>query len=260
MDREKPHLGETLSQAQGAQTGTRPELAGPYPHGAGTRSSRRNGHEAGARERLLRQGPAALTDAELLAVCLRSGGDGYPVLMLAESLLTTFGGLAGLQRATGAQLQGVKGLGPAKTASLLAARHLGERMAAAEVASGEVLSTSSAVERYLRLALGHHQQEVFACLFLDTRHRLLGFEKLFFGSVDRANVYPREIMKRALTYNAAAVILAHNHPSGVPEPSPSDIRLSEELRKLLAHLDIAVLDHIVVSGTRGVSMAQRGLI
>ena len=213
------------------------------------------------RERIIALGPEALCDAELLAVCLRTGDERGSATELARRLLDSLGGLAALHQAPPAHLQRLHGMGPAKVAGLLAARVLGERIAAAELAaSGTLLSSAQTVERFLRLALGHLQREVFACLFLDTRHRLLGFEKLFFGSVDRASVHPREIMKRALTYNAAAVILAHNHPSGVPEPSPSDIRLSEELRKLLAHLDIAVLDHVVVSRNRGVSLAQRGLL
>ncbi len=211
------------------------------------------------RERILELGPAALSDAELLAVCLRTGIRGENVTHLAARVLEAIGGLARLRQAGARRLRAIPGLGPAKAATLLAAQALAERMAAAELEAGQVMADSRTVERFLRLSLGHLQQEVFACLFLDTRHRLLAFEKLFFGSVDRASVHPREIMKRALTYNAAAIILAHNHPSGIPEPSPSDIRLSEELRKLLAHLDIAVLDHVVVSSHRGVSLAQRGL-
>ena len=143
---------------------------------------------------------------------------------------------------------------------MLGARALGERMARAELGACDTLSNSAAVLRYVQLALARYEQEVFACLFLDTRHRLLRFDKLFFGSVDRANVYPREILKRALTYNAAAVILAHNHPSGVAEPSSSDIRITATIKELMTHLDVRVLDHVVVAAGNGVSMAQRGLI
>lgn len=214
----------------------------------------------GPRERLLELGPDALTDLELLAVCLRCGSGGQSVLSLAQQLLQRFNGLGGLLAAAPAQLLQIPGLGPAKAAALLGARALAQRMAMSQLQEGETLSTSAAVLRYLRLALGSRQQEVFGCLFLDARHRLLCFDELFFGSVDRANVYPREVLKRALTHNAAAVILAHNHPSGVPEPSSSDIGLTQQLTTLLAQVDVRVLDHVVVAAGRGVSMAERGLL
>lgn len=214
----------------------------------------------GPRERIVAQGPDALTDAELLAVCLGSGSKRLPALQLAQGLLARLGGIAGLFGAAPEALLAVPGLGPAKAAALLGACALGERMAHAELSSCEALSNSAAVLRYVQLALAGYEQEVFACLFLDTRHRLLRCDKLFFGSVDRANVYPREILKRALKYNAAAVILAHNHPSGVAEPSSSDIRITLTIKELMTHLDVRVLDHVVVATGGGVSMAQRGLM
>ncbi len=214
----------------------------------------------GPRERIVAQGPDALTDAELLAVCLGSGSKRLPALQLAQGLLAQLGGIAGLFGAAPEALLAVPGLGPAKAAALLGACALGERVARAELGAGEALANSAAVLRYVQLALARYEQEVFACLFLDTRHRLLRCDKLFFGSVDRANVYPREILKRALKYNAAAVILAHNHPSGVAEPSSSDVRITLTIKELMTHLDVRVLDHVVVAAGGGVSMAQRGLI
>lgn len=243
-------LNRTLAQASGGSGGAAHDSASQQPVP----------HRYGPRERIVARGPAALSDAELLAVCLGSGSKRQPVLQLAESLLTELNGLTGLFNASPQRLLGVAGMGPAKVAVLLGARALGERMSRAELATCDTLSSSAAVLRYVQLALARHEQEVFACLFLDTRHRLLHFDKLFFGSVDRANVYPREIMKRALTYNAAAIILAHNHPSGVAEPSSSDIRITATIKELMAHLDVRVLDHVVVAAGNGVSMAQRGLV
>lgn len=214
----------------------------------------------GPRERIVSLGPQALTDAELLAVCLGAGTRHQPVQSLAERLLAQLGGMTGVFTASPQDLLAVPGVGPAKAAALVGARALGERMAGAQLAACDTLSNANAVVSYVQLALAGHEQEVFACLFLDTRHRLLRFDKLFYGSVDRANVYPRELLKRALACNAAAVILAHNHPSGVAEPSASDIRLTTTLKELLAHLDVRVLDHVVVAAGAGVSMAQRGLL
>ncbi len=219
-----------------------------------------SGRDFDPRTRILDRGPDAVTDAELLALCLRSGGPGQPIKRLVQGLLARFGGLGGLCRADPQDLLAIPGLGPAKASTLVAAAALATRAAAADLIRGELFNDSQRVGSYLRLEIGQMQQEVFACLFLDTRHRLLCFEKLFFGSVDRANVYPRELLKRALTYNAGAVILAHNHPSGVPEPSSSDIRLTSELGDLLRKIDVRLVDHLVVAGVRWVSMAERGLI
>lgn len=222
---------------------------------AGTRA-----REERPRERLLKHGAAALSDAELLAVCLGTGDGHSDVLTFAHRLLDTFGGLRGLLRAAPAQLGAVRGMGPARIALLKAALALGERHAEAGIADRPLLSDTRAVRHYLQHKLAGHEREVFACLFLDARHRLIGFESLFLGSVDRASVHPREVLKRALALNAAALILAHNHPSGHPEPSPSDVRLTEELRALLMQIDVRVIDHVIVGHGATVSLAERGLL
>jgi DNA repair protein RadC len=212
------------------------------------------------RERLLRAGAGALSDAELLAVCLGTGDGRVDVLAFAERLLQTFGGLRALLAAPPRRLAAVRGLGPARVALLKAVLVLGERQAEAGIADRPLLSDTRAVRLYLQHKLSGYEREVFACLFLDTRHRLIGFEALFLGSVDRASVHPREILKQALAHNAAAVVLAHNHPSGNPEPSPSDLRLTEELQRLLMQIDVRVLDHVVVGHGATVSLAERGLL
>ena len=212
------------------------------------------------RERLLKAGAAALSDAELLAVCLGTGDGRADVITFARSLLETFGGLRGLLRAPPARLGAVRGLGPARIALLKAVLALGERHAEAGIADRPLLSDTRAVRHYLQHKLAGQEREIFACLFLDARHRLLGYESLFMGSVDRASVHPREVLKRALAHNAAALILAHNHPSGHPEPSPSDLRLTEELRTLLMQIDVRVIDHVVVGHGATVSLAERGLL
>lgn len=212
------------------------------------------------RERLLKSGPEALSNAELLAVCLGTGDGRSDVITFARRLLDAFGGLRGLLCASPRRLAGVRGLGPARIALLQAALALGERYAEAGIADRPLLTDTSAVRRYLQHKLAGSEREVFACLFLDARHRLIGFERLFLGSVDRASVHPREVLKRALAHNAAAVIFAHNHPSGHPEPSPTDLRLTEDLRALLMHIDVRVIDHVIVGHGATVSLAERGLL
>lgn len=212
------------------------------------------------RERLLKDGASVLSDAELLAVCLGTGDGRTDVITFARALLAAFGGLRGLLRAPPARLAATRGLGPARIALLKAVLALGERHAEAGIAHRPLLSDTTAVRRYLQHKLSGSEREVFACLFLDARHRLLGFERLFLGSVDRASVHPREVLKRALAHNAAAMILAHNHPSGHPEPSPSDLRLTDELRGLLMQIDVRVIDHVIVGHGATVSMAERGLL
>jgi DNA repair protein RadC len=212
------------------------------------------------RTRLLKQGVQALSDAELLAVCLGSGDGRNDGVTFARLLLREFGGLRGLLHAAPARLARVRGLGPAKIAQLKAVVGLAQRHAEAAITDRPLLSDTSAVRYFLQQRLSGYEREVFACLFLDTRHHLIGFETLFFGSVDRASVHPREVLKQALGCNAAAVVLAHNHPSGNAEPSPSDVRLTEELRALLLQIDVRVLDHVVVGHGGAVSLAERGLI
>ena len=212
------------------------------------------------RVRLLTKGSEAVSDAELLAVCLGTGCRAQGVLALARSLLTRFGDLPSLLYAEPRELLEIPGLGPAKVAGLKASLALAERCHELELSRRVVCGDSAVVMGYLRHALGGLQRETFACLYLDTRHRLIAFEKLFFGSVDRASVYPREILKRALVHNAAAVIFAHNHPSGIPEPSASDIQMTAELKQLLGRLEVTVLDHVVVGCGKEVSFAERGLL
>ena len=212
------------------------------------------------REKLLSQGPTALSDAELLAIFLRTGTPGQTAVELARELLGEFGSLRGLFRANRQQLCAARGLGPAKFAQLqaileLARRHLGERLQ-----RGDLLLNPEATRRYLITALGDLPHEVFCCLFLDTRHRLICYEELFQGTIDGASVHPREVVRRALHHNAAAVILAHNHPSGVAEPSDADQRITRRLKQALQLVDIRVLDHLLVGDRTAMSFAEHGLL
>lgn len=212
------------------------------------------------REKLLARGPAALADAELLALLLRTGLKGQGVLQLAQALLDRFGGLSGLLATDTAELGSVKGLGPAKRAELAAVLEIARRSLAARLAQTPVFDSPQAVKDYLQLQLASKPHEVFAVLFLDTQHRLLAFEELFRGTLNQASVYPREVVKRALALNAAAAILAHNHPSGVAEPSRADEALTQALKAALALVDVRVLDHFVVARGSVVSFAERGLL
>jgi len=212
------------------------------------------------REKLLSQGPTALSDAELLAIFLRTGTPGQTAVELARELLSEFGSLRGLLQANRQQLCAARGLGPAKFAQLqavleLARRHLGERLQ-----RGDLLLNPEATRRYLITTLGDLPHEVFCCLFLDTRHRLICYEELFQGTIDGASVHPREVVRRALHHNAAAVILAHNHPSGVAEPSDADQRITRRLKQALQLVDIRVLDHLVVGDRTAMSFAEHGLL
>ena len=208
-----------------------------------------------ARSTLLAAGPAGVTNDELLALWL-----GLPDVHAAARLSQLQGSVPALLSAPAAKLLESPGLGRARVGRLLAAVALLERAAMAELRAMPSISSSSAVRRFLRLQLGHQPREVFACLFLDNRHRLIRFESLFFGTVDRAAVHPREVLRRALELNAAAVILAHNHPSGVAEPSASDLALTEDLGDLLRRIDVRVLDHLVIGRGTEVSFAERGFI
>ena len=212
------------------------------------------------REKLLQRGPAALSDAELLALLLRTGLPGKNVVQLAQDLLDRFGGMAGLLHTPASQLQQVKGLGPAKRAELLAVVELARRALAQTLQERPLFDTPQAVRQYLQLQLGGHRHEVFAVLFLDSQHRLLALEELFRGTLDQAAVYPREVVLRALHHGAAAVVLAHNHPSGVAEPSRADEAITRTLKTALALVDVRVLDHFVVTAQRSCSMAERGLL
>ncbi len=212
------------------------------------------------REKLLGQGPGALADAELLALLLRTGTTGQGVLAMAEQLLERLGGVGGLLRADEAALRGVRGLGPAKRAELLAVMELSRRGLTAQLKARPVFDAPGAVREYLHLQMAELAHEVFAVLFLDAQHRLLAFEPLFRGTLTQTSVYPREVVKRSLALNAAAVILAHNHPSGVGEPSRADEHLTQQLCTALALVDVRVLDHLVVARQGTVSFAERGLI
>ncbi|HEX2542060.1 MAG TPA: DNA repair protein RadC [Caldimonas sp.] len=212
------------------------------------------------REKLLALGPAALADTELIALLLRTGLPGTGVLQLAEALLATFGGLSGLLHATPAQLDQVKGLGPAKRAEMAAVLELARRSVASELAARPVFDSPAKVKEYLLLQLAAREHEVFAVLFLDAQSRLLRLEEMFRGTLTQTSVYPREVVKRALEFGAASVILAHNHPSGAAEPSRADEFLTETLKSALALVDVRVLDHLVVGRGAVVSFAERGLL
>lgn len=212
------------------------------------------------REKLLQRGAAALSDAELLAIFLRTGVSGLTAVDLARELLHGFGGLRPLLESTQAGFCAHHGLGPAKYALLQAVLEMARRHLQAQLERSNILENPEATRQYLASRLRHHPHEVFACLFLDNRHRVIAFEELFRGTIDGASVHPREVVRRALHHNAAALILAHNHPSGVAEPSRADIQLTRRLTDALALVDIRVLDHLVIGDGEGTSLAERGLL
>jgi len=212
------------------------------------------------REKLASSGVASLDDVELLAILLGTGAARLTVIELAESLLDTFGGLRGLLQAGRAALEKQQGLGPAKTAKLLAVLELSRRYLDEMLMRSDPLESPDVTEQYLKSALRDCSNEVFACLFLDTRHRVIAFEELFHGTIDGATVYPRVVAEKALRHGAAALIVAHNHPSGVSEPSLADQAITRRLKDALALLDIRLLDHFVVGEGTPVSMAARGLL
>jgi DNA repair protein RadC len=214
----------------------------------------------GPRDKLLERGAVALSDAELLAVLLHTGYRDCSALDMARTLLKEFDGISGLMRAGQGCLLACPGVGPAKYARMRAAMELACRQALEKVSTGDVLSSPSETRRFLQYHLGNRSREVFTCLFLDSQHRVQRCEDLFFGTLDGAAVYPREVAVRALQYGAAAVIFAHNHPSGVAEPSSADRRITERLCSALALLDIRVLDHIIVGSGREYSFAEQGLL
>lgn len=211
------------------------------------------------RERLLEKGAASLSDAELLAIFLRTGVAGASAVDLARQLLSRFGGLRGLLAADLEGFSSVKGMGAAKFAQLQAAVEMSRRYLAEQLAQRDVLRNPQDSRRWLTARLRDETIEIFGMLLLDNQHRVLGFEELSRGTIDGASVYPREVVKRVLGKNAAAVILAHNHPSGVAEPSAADRALTERLRQALALVDVRVLDHLVI-GETVTSFAERGLL
>jgi len=211
------------------------------------------------RERLLAHGAAALSDAELLAIFLRTGIPGKSAVELARELLANSKGLGGLFAAP-ENLQNIKGLGPAKTAQLVAVMEVARRCLKEDLRSASALTSPGAVRDYLRLAISSREHEVFVCLWLDAQHRVIASEELFRGTLTQTSVYPREIVKAGLKANAAAVIFAHNHPSGVAQPSQADELLTRNLKEALSLVDIKVLDHFVVAGRQTLSFAERGLL
>ena len=216
--------------------------------------------DARPREKLLARGPQALSDVELLAILLRTGMAGKNVFQLAQELLTTFGGLSGLLNAGTAELQMVKGLGPAKRAEVAAVLELARRGLAEQLKERQAFSTPGAVKQYLQLHLAHKKHEVFAVLFLDSQNRLLAMEEMFRGTLSQTSVYPREVVLRALHHGACAVVLSHNHPSGSVQPSRADEALTQTLKASLALVDVRVLDHVIVGQGQAFSMAEQGLV
>ncbi len=212
------------------------------------------------REKLLARGPQVLSDAELLAIFLRTGVAGKTAVDVARELLTQFGGLRPLLAAERAALCAAPGLGDAKYAQLMAALELGRRHLGEALTRGAVLESARDTREFLKACLRDQTHEVFCGLFLDNRHRVIAFEELFAGTLNGTAVYPREVVKHALRHNAAAVIFAHNHPSGVAEPSRADEVLTARLKEALALVDIRVLDHVVVGDGDMVSFSERGLL
>jgi len=212
------------------------------------------------RERLFRHGAQELAAAELVALCLGSGVAGEDAVSLARRLLVEFGGLHGLLAARESRLLNTRGLGEARVSQLKAIQEIAARHDEAALIEPHALADASAVTRYIRRRIGHKEREVFGCLFLDTRHRPICWEVLFQGSLNRAHVHTREVLRRGLELNAAALIIGHNHPSGVAEPSHADLSLTRELKDLLERVDIVVLDHIIVAAGSAVSLASRGLL
>src|SRR3569832_258295 len=213
------------------------------------------------REKLLARGASSLSDSELLALLLRTGTQGKGVLQMAEEVLATFGGSAGLLHTAAEDLKPIKGLGgPAKRAELMAVMELARRAVAQQLKEREVFGSPQAVKHYLQLHLSQKQHEVFAVLFLDAQNRLIAMEELFSGTLTQTSVYPREVVKRALDLHAAAVVLAHNHPSGTVQPSRADEALTHTLKSALALIDVRVLDHVIVAPGDALSMAEKGLL
>ncbi len=216
--------------------------------------------QARPREKLLARGAAALSDAELLALLLRSGIRGKNVLQLAEELTLHFGGLAGLLQADAQALTRIRGLGPAKRAEIMAVLELARRALAEQLQARPLFDSPAAVRSYLQLQLGGHASEVFAVMFLDSQHRLIALEEMFRGTLAQTSVYPREVVLRALALGAASVVLAHNHPSGQAQPSRADEALTHTLKAALALVDVRVLDHFIVTRDQARSMAEMGLL
>jgi len=212
------------------------------------------------RERLLAKGVESLSDAELIAIFLRTGVKGRSALDIARELLARFGSVSALFAADARALSGMAGLGNAKCAQLVAVMEVARRALRETMSRGNALSSPRTVRDFLRLKLQDRPHEVFVAVFLDAQNRVLAVEELFRGTLTQTSVYPREVVKRALHFNAAALIFAHNHPSGIAEPSRSDEALTQALKQALALVDVKVLDHFVIGGGAAMSFAERGLL
>ncbi len=210
------------------------------------------------REKLLQRGASSLSDAELLAIFLRTGVTGLSAVDLARTLLQRYGNLTALFASDLQQFSAIHGMGPAKYAQLQAVLEMARRALGEEIRNGDAMSSPAAVRDYLRLQLQGLRHEVFIGVFLDAQNRVIGVEELFRGTLTQTSVYPREVVKRALHHNAAAMILAHNHPSGVAEPSHADMALTATLKQALALVDVSVLDHFIVGSGCALSLAERG--
>ncbi len=212
------------------------------------------------REKLLKRGAVSLSDSELLAIFLRTGLPGINAVNLAGQLLIRFGGLKAMLEADLDEFCRAPGMGPAKFAQLQAVMELANRYLQQQLERQQVITSPVATRQFLLSSLAHKTQEVFACVFLDSQHRVIAFEELFSGTIDGASVYPRVVVQRTLHHNAAALILAHNHPSGIAEPSQADRRITQRLSDAVALIDVRILDHMVIASGRVISFAERGLL
>lgn len=212
------------------------------------------------REKLLKRGADSLSDAELLAIFLRTGSQGMNAVELAREMITQFGSLYALINADQKDMLKLKGIGPTKYIQIQAAIELGQRYLESSLLKQDCLNSPDMTRRYLKSRLYGYAHEVFACLFLDNRNHIIQFDEMFHGTINSASVYPREIVKRALSHNAAAIIFAHNHPSGISEPSQADIQLTKRLVEALDVIDVRVLDHFVIGNGEAVSFSERGLL
>ncbi|MDD4911306.1 MAG: DNA repair protein RadC [Sideroxydans sp.] len=212
------------------------------------------------RERLLERGASALSDAELLAIFIRTGVVGVSAVDLARQLLARFGSLTQLFAANENEFCEIHGMGRAKFVQLQAVQEMARRALREELMVGDAINSPRAVREFLQMMLRGRGQEVFVVLFLDAQHRVVASEELFHGTLTQTSVYPREVVKRALFFNAAAVIFAHNHPSGLAEPSHADQLLTEALKQALSLVDVKVLDHFIIAGAAALSFAESGLL
>lgn len=210
------------------------------------------------REKLLQHGAHVLSDAELLAIFLRTGVTGISAVDLARNLLHSFGSLRALLEANKNEFCQQHGLGPAKYVQLQAVMEMSRRHMESTLSRGDALVDAKTTQNYLKQRLRAYSHEVFACLFLDNKHRMIAFEELFRGTLDGAAVYPREVVKQALAHNAAAIIFAHNHPSGSAQPSQADYDITQRLKSALHLIDIRVLDHIIIGDGESLSFAETG--